>query len=228
MALCLVNMLSCGQTNSEIDKFLNENFSTLSLSYIVFFEEELVRYAQDSSNRIVLLNKLDRQRLIVNKSSPEASKERLLFLSILRKRLQSVATFSESQLASKNFILENLEWVNLDFPIEENFVRKRLDKRNRGLPFGDEECDVDFSYYIFFLYDPVLFVRVSNSLESRNPNGRIYFPIPCYLEELSNVPIEMKQRTQKRLLEILENYKGNEYSDLAEQIKRADLEASYD
>jgi hypothetical protein len=107
-------------------------------------------------------------------------------------------------------------------------LEERFNPKVRGLPYGDEECDVDFSYYTFFLSDPDLYVSVLKNNKVANPNGKIKFPIQCFFEELSNLPIVMKRRIQTELLNILEKYQGADYDILKNKIKEANLNAKFD
>jgi hypothetical protein len=147
----------------------------------------------------------------------------------LYRRVKNISVESNTQKQSKAFLLELLApFARIEFRIDEYLLKVRFDPKKRGLSFGDEECDKDFSFYIFFLYDPALYVKVLQNDKVANPSGELKFPTTCFLEELCDVPIIMKKRIQSELLKILEVYKGSPYDDLKNKIKKADLNAKYD
>lgn len=226
---CLWATSSCAQSDQTIVQFMNENLSQLSLSYILFFESELIECCGDSLHRKDFEIEIARQKAKIASEEMNEVKERQIFLHLLYNRISETTVSTPSQVKTKEFLMSQLsDFKSLKFTVDDEFIIDRLNPQKRGLPFGDEECDVDFSYYVFFLYDPKLYVHIMKTNRIVNPSGKVKFPISCYLEELSSVPVEMKKRVQQEVLKMLEGFEGQEFEDLRNKIKRANLNATFD
>ena len=228
LALSLLSTIGCSQTDKKVVDYLNKRFNRMNLSSIVFFEPELVEYCIDSTHRLEMNKELERQKHWIKEDSKESAMERIIFLSILRERISKVNAGNEEMKESKAFLIRNLKEFQIDFPVDRTLIENRLNPTKRGLPYGDEECDEDFSYFVFFLHDPNLYVTVLKQSKTISPKGDIKFPTTCTLEELSHVPMVMKKRTQSGLLKILDKYQGQDFDTLRNKIKKADLSAHYD
>ena len=228
IGILLLTIQAYSQSNSEIVNFLNENFKSFSLRYILFSERELIEFCQDSAHRLEFVKKIARQTERLKQDEPESVKERELFLNILYRRVEKVKVKSNPSRDCKRFVLDLLHpYSKLNFEVDEMLIETRFDPKKRGLPFGDEECDKDFSYYIFFIHNPVLYIDVLENNRTANPSGKIYFPTTCFLEELNYTPLAMKKQVQAGLLELLKGYKGHGFEIIRSKIKNADLTASF-
>jgi hypothetical protein len=227
VTLCLVAINACSQTNTDVVNYLNKGFPSLNFGYVFFFEPELIEYCGDSIHRVEILKAIARQKKWINEDTEESAKERKVLLSILHQRIKDTNVQTEAQNNCKKFLLHLLSEFKIDFAVDEKLLEARFNPKNRGLPFGDEECDTDFSYFVFFLYNPALYVKVMKSNKLANPSGSITFPTTCILEELNHTPQVMKRRMQNELLKILGKYEGPEYDSLRNKIKNADLKAKF-
>jgi hypothetical protein len=230
--LLLMFILTQTDVPAQIDKtvveYLNKNFKTTSLHYLIFFEPELIEFSQDSNNWNDVIKEIKRQRQNLSTDSESARKERRVFLTLLRNRINKTKVITPAQSERKKLLLEQLQQFKVEFTVDEKLLEDRFNPMNRGLPYGDEECDIEYSLYTFFIYDPMLYVKTMKDNKIANPSGKIRFPRACFLGELSYVPMAMKKRVQQELLLILNKYKGAEYDIFRNRIKKADLSATYD
>jgi hypothetical protein len=228
---CLICTVASSQvqTDKEVLTFISKRFNRVNLSYLIFFEPEMIEYCTDSTNRNNMTKELLQQAKWIDEGNNESAIERKVFLSILRSRIKKFQVEDNEMQKSKAFLLNELSAFSYDSSVvNEQLLENRFNPKKRGLPYGDEECDVDFSFYVFFLYDPTLYINVLKNNRVANPSGKISFPTTCFLEELNNTPLIMKKRTQNELLKILDKYNGADYEILRGEIKKADLSAKFD
>jgi hypothetical protein len=223
----LITITACGQPSQAVVKQLKDNISRTSLRKIYFFETELISVCEDTSIRKAVVKKINEQYKKLQREDLPSQKERTIFLTLLRKRIAETNTTTTSQNKIKMLLVQRLSGSNIDFKVDIRLMEERLDPEKRGMPFGDEECDEDFSKLIFFLYDPQLYVQAMKHSKIINPSGELTFPSTCTLEELTSLPIFMKKRVQSELLKLLDQYSGPDYDQLRKILKKADLNASY-
>jgi hypothetical protein len=227
-------LVSCSSMNaqnkSDLNEYFKKNYSRLDLEYFIFYEGELVSCMLDTAYRTKFKNDLKNQIKRIQTSSKEESREREVFLNILYRRIEATKTQDKESMDSRSFLLNQLrEFKKLDFVPDFQSLENRLDPKKRGLPFGDEECSLDFSLFIFFIYNPELYIKVVTESKIINPsNKKILFPTKCFLEELSPVSLAVKERTRQELLAILDKYKGAGYDAIRSKIQKADLNAKFD
>jgi hypothetical protein len=220
---------SLAQTKKETINYLKDNCCRFNLEYYIFFEPELIEIMTDTTYRMKFEPVIDQQIRKAKKSNSESAKERKLFLHLFYNRVNEVVANDKKSIDGKNYLLDKLAaFKKLEFSVDKKFIEDRLNPKRRGLPFGDEECDLDYSLYTFFLYDPNLYVDVIMNSRIANPNGKMLFPTKCFLEELSDLPVNVKTSVQSQCLKIIANYKGANFDLLRIKIQKADLNARYD
>lgn len=230
--IAIITILCYGtvaQKNSESAPYLKENYSSLNLEYFIFYESELIGCMIDTVYRSKFKGDIKNQIRKIDNSKVDLAKERKIFLNILYNRIKATKVSGKDSTESKSFLLVQLsQFKSLDFPVDRKLLEARLNPKKRGMPFGDEECDIDYSLYVFFLYNPELYLKVITESKIVNPSGKILFPTKCFLEELSYLPIDLKKRTQAQMLKTIANYKGANFDLLRKKIQKADLNAHYE
>jgi hypothetical protein len=228
IAAFLLSFTACSQPNQEVVKHFKDNILRTSLRKMYFFEPELIALCQDTAIRKKVSEKILQQYNKIQGEDILARKERIIFLTLLRNRIKGTNTQTVVQDQSKQFLLAQFFESKINFTIDDKLMEERTNPKKRGLPFGDEECDEEFSYLVFFLHDPSLYVSVMKHSKIANPSRKMMFPTTCTLKELNNSPILMKRRVQSELLKILNAYQGSDYNLLKQIIRDADLNAKYD
>lgn len=223
-------LLSCSGSAQKLitTNYFKKNYSRLNLEYFIFYENELIEYTADSVGKVNFKRDVKTQIARINQSSVNETKQRKIFLHTLYSRIQAKVVSSKTLEESKSFLLSQLaQFKSLDFVVNFKLIEERLDPKKRGMPFGDEECDVDYSHFIFFMYNPELYVKVVAESKIINPTGKMIFPTTCFLEELSPFPLELRKSTQAQLIKYVSHYKGKNFEDLRRVIQNADLNAHY-
>ena len=217
------------QSDAKSLNYFKKNYSRLNLEYFIFYERELIGCTLDTVYRAKFKRDIANQIKRIKTSNIDEAKERKVFLNILYSRINETKISGGDSIESKTFLLSQIsQFKKLNFSVDYKYWETRLNPKRRGMPFGDEECDVDYSLFIFFVYNPELYLKVITESKVANPSGKIIFPNKCFLEELSYFPLDIKKRTQTHFLEFISSYKGANFDLLRKKIEKADLSAHYD
>lgn len=215
------------EPDTRIVDYLKRQFDVTRLENLIFLEEELIEFCKDSIAQVKFIKEMNRQKKAMMMGDQFENKERRVLLTILRNRIANLSRKASNDQTSIKFLLDQLEFSRVNFEIDESLLKNRLNFENRGLPYGDEACDVEFSYYTFFIYDSDLYIKTLANSKVDNTKSKIFFPVACVLEEESGVPVYVKQKIKKGLLEIIRTKSNGNlyYRNIEEQIEKANLNA---
>lgn len=215
------------QSNSEVFSFFKKRFSNMNEYEFLFLEKELVEYCKDSigmKNFVKIIN--DRKKWFKKYKDEEVKEYKVLF-SILNARVQTIGVNDKRGVDSKTFIENQLKEFKVDFPIDDNLLLKLFDYKNRDIATM-EECDVATSNFIFFVNDPMQYVRFFKKykLADYNINKRAHF-IGCILEDY-NVPVQIRKRIQIELLNLIQKYKDPSITKIYNDINDCSISGNND
>lgn len=170
----------------------------LDFEHSLFTPNELIEYCTDSLGKEVFLKSIGFIRDELLSNSPYALEQKVL-MTMIKSNIDSVAVESHRQKESKNFISGLLEEFQLSQEVDDSIVLERFMEEDEV-----SYCSSCISMYIFFVYDPELYIRVRKK-EKGFLNAGIHFPL-AYILQNCDIPIEVAAKMKRGLLERTMNH----------------------
>jgi hypothetical protein len=202
---------TCAQPNDTIVQYLRKSRFVNFENYI-FIPEELVKFCEDSVGRNLFTKNLNRYVSNISQKSSE-TKEKQVLLTIIHDAVKEVKVLSRNQTASKNFLITSLSPFLVNFKIDENLLLDRFTwSENRA-----ETCDIGLSAYVFFCYDPGLYIRACE-MDKESQKQKLPFPFDCTLENI-NIPEAVRRKMRSGILDRLKGHKESKLISIANAVK---------
>lgn len=209
-AVMMVNG-TCAQPNDTIVQYLRKSRFVNFENYI-FIPEELVNFCEDSVGRNLFTKNLNRYVSNISQKSSE-TKEKQVLLTIIHDAVKEVKVLSRNQAASKNFLIKSLSPFLVNFEIDENLLLERFTwSESRA-----ETCDIGLSAYVFFCYDPELYIRACE-MDKESRKQELPFPFDCTLENI-NIPEAVRRKMRSGILDRLKGQKESKLINIAIAVK---------
>jgi len=194
----LLTQVSCAQQSDSIIKIYAQK-KYYGIAEFLFSPKELIRLCEDSTGRSSFTRNFIRYAPSNSKNS-SVEKEKKVLVTSLYSQIESIKTDRKAQSESKKYLLDLLIPYLVDFDVDERLLADRFKwDESRA-----ETCDIENSLYVFFVYDPQLYIKVIKLDKdlSKNPNP---FPFSCTLEN-PNIPIPIRTNMRRGLLDQIQKY----------------------
>lgn len=226
IAIFIGGCSSNAQPDPGVVSVLRKTFRNVSEYELLFLENELIEYCRDSLGRVNFEKAITERKQLIAEDESILSREFIVLFELLNHRINNVVVKETDQQKSKEFILNLLADFKVNFTVDEQLLLDLFDYRKRDLA-EMEDCDVAITNFVFFVYDPALYVKVLK--EHPLPDYDINRPhfIGCTLENYDD-PIQFRRKMRDGLLEFLNAYSGPEIRKIYNDIKNAQLAGSND
>lgn len=196
--ILLLTQVSCAQPSDLIVKIYTDK-KYYNISDFLFSPDELILLCEDSTGRASFTRNLARYAP-KNSQNSSLDKEKKVLITSIYSQIKSIETERKAQLESKSFIEDLLIPYLVDFDVDE----KLLIERFKWDESRAETCDIENSLYVFFVYDPQLYIKVAKS-DKELSNNPYPFPFSCTLEN-PNIPRPVRINMKKGLLKQIRNF----------------------
>jgi hypothetical protein len=201
----------CAQPNDTIVQYLRKSRFVNFENYI-FIPEELVKSCEDSVGRNLFTKNLTRYVSNISQKSSEAKEKRVL-ITVVHDAVKEVQALSMDQKTSWSFLITSLSPFLVNFKINENLLLDRFTwSESRA-----ETCDIGLSLYVFFCYDPGLYIRACE-MHKDFQKQKLPFPFDCTLENI-NTPKVFRRKMRLGILDLLEGHQEPKLMSITNAVK---------
>lgn len=215
LLLNLLFLSSYSQTNEKI-VFYFKNKKIIDPIQFLFTPNELIELCKDSIGKATFIKSIKWVNNYIKSTNIDEAKEKKTLMVLIKNKISSLKLDDDKSIASKLFIAKMLNSFSVNFQIDENYLYNRFNTK-------DEQsfCNTCISMYIFFVYDPDLYVKI-RSKEKNFISSQVHFPLAYILQDC-NIPIEIISKMQNGLLEKIKNNNEPIFKKISSEIKECDI-----
>jgi len=215
ITIITICITSQAQIDDKIVSYF-QNAININPENFLFTPSEVIVLCNDSVGRKKFEKTINWVKNVIQTASIDEAKERKVLLSLISNKINATQVTDPGSIESKLFIQKLLSSVTIDFEVNEELLMKRFNTKN-----DVSYCSRCISMYIFFIYNPELYVKV-RSQKKDFVSSNIHFPLTYILQDC-NTTIEITKKIQRGLLELIKDNNNAVIKKIYTEIDGCDL-----
>jgi hypothetical protein len=199
LASC-INFQETAPDKSIVNYYRSKKY--INVHNFLFTPNEIIELCKDSVGRRVFEKNIKQSAL--SSANTDEGKEQLVLLRLVADGITAVNAKAKDAQEARKYALDVLNSYKGNFTVDVKLIKNRITWSEARA----ETCDLPISSYIFYVYNPELFIQAAR-LDDDLKKSKDPFPYQCTLEDEST-PLAIRRKIKEGLTRRLLPFKDRD------------------